>query len=60
MPTVVSIQQVTRLLTLRGPPAVGKSMIAVGILHWMRARHLFRKGMAYASLQGIHSAMAVR
>ena len=40
-----------RLITIRGPPGIGKTSIATQLCHHLITRHMFEHGVVFVSLR---------
>ncbi|RLN47777.1 hypothetical protein BBJ29_006071 [Phytophthora kernoviae] len=44
-----------RLVTLRGPPGIGKSTLSIKLAHFLADRNVFADGVAFIRLRGVQS-----
>jgi len=44
-----------RLVTLRGPPGIGKSTLSIKLAHFLADRNVFPDGVAFVRLRGVQS-----
>jgi hypothetical protein len=61
--TTISTVRKARITVLRGPPGVGKSVIALGVAQWMVPRHQvsgnFRDGVVVVGLRNVRSYLTL-
>ncbi|KAG7402202.1 hypothetical protein PHYBOEH_005765 [Phytophthora boehmeriae] len=48
-----------RLVTLRGPPGIGKSTLSIKLAHFLAHRNVFADGVAFIRLRGVQSLEAM-
>eukprot|EP00466_Bigelowiella_natans_P009429 jgi/Bigna1/79144/fgenesh1_pg.60_\ len=56
---VIQLLTHQRLVTVRGPPGIGKSSLAKAVAHFVLPRQLYKDGVLYVSLRGCRTPAAV-
>jgi len=59
MHAILDLLSTSRLVTIRGPPGIGKTTVSKELLHYMAPRHLYKDGLIFVPLCDVQTIEGV-